>query len=111
MLADFVAYIPPMDHQTLDLLLAGLVGSFLHAAVTINRDTFTRATLVETIIGGLGGPLLQNIEMFNDATPWAQIFITFISTYAAPDFAINFAKQAAQRFPSMLKMFSGNSKP
>jgi hypothetical protein len=92
---------PPMDATTLWLLIAGVAGSFLHAAATMTRATFTRQTAIETILGGLGGVLLPNIPFFNDLRPWGQIVIAAVVCYAAGDFVINLARQIGARLPGL----------
>lgn len=90
--------LPPLDKTTLTLLIAGMVGSFLHALVTFDRRTLSRQTAVETVLGGLAGPLLQSIPVFLDLRPWGQVVATLVITYAVPDVVINLIRQLAAKW-------------
>jgi len=83
------------DAQTLWLLGAGMLGSFAHAYVTFSSAdmAWNRQHAVETVLGGLGGLLLPNVPLFSGLSPWGQIVIVLVTTYAVPDFAINLTKQ------------------
>lgn len=88
---------PALDAMTLWLVGAGLLGSFAQAAVSFSRQTWTWRSVVQTVMGGLGGIVVPIVPGVAALPAWWQILLTLVMTYAVPDFTVNAAKQIAYR--------------